>query len=412
MGDKEDLPPKVKVDCYDWIIYLAGEWDQFFKRHLIHELARQLPQSRILCVARPMCLTTTLFRRPREFLDWLHQPGQITALDENLLFFRPGILLHDHLAGHVPFACQINRQWLQRQLHLAVGWAGLRSGYLISLIYDPFQLEYLDLIGESFSIYDCYDEYTAWAEIPFLRTKRPVLKREQAILKKVDLVFVVSEMIQRRVEKVRHRVHVVPNGVDIRHFGSVEDPIMDIASDMARIPHPLVGYLGNITSRIDFDLLIRLAATRPEWSIALVGGVSEQGFSIPNSLTKLPNVYCLGASPYEKLPGYLKAFDVCIVPYAVDNPLNIHCSPLKLYEYLATGKPIVSTDLPAVRAFDGLVGIAKDTVEFERQVAAALVERDKQLRERRLVAARENSWEKRVEQILMIVESALGEKHC
>lgn len=259
------------IDRYDWVIYLAEEWEQFFKRHLIRELARQIPMSRILCVARPICLITGLLRRPKEFLAWLKQPNQIMDLDENLLLFRPGVLLHDHLAAHIPLAWRINRYWLKRQLRVAVKKAGLRWGHLIALIYDPFQLEYLDLVEEVLSIYDRYDEYTAWSEVPFLRTTNQIVKREQFIFKQVDLVFAVSETIQHRVKKMHPRVYVVPNGVDTGHFGRPADTTMESALDLADISHPIVGYLGNITSRIDFDLLKHLAISHSEWSLVMVG---------------------------------------------------------------------------------------------------------------------------------------------
>ncbi len=400
---------KELVNYYDWVIYLGQEWESFFKRHLICELARQLPRSRILCVARPMCLLTGPLRRSKEFLAWLKKPEQVTALDKNLLHVRPGVLLHDHLAGHIPGASRINRYWLKRQLRVAVQQAGLRWRHLIALIYDPFQLEYLGLVGESLSIYDCYDEYSVQSEVPFLRSKSQVLEREQAILKQVDLTFVVSETIRNRIKKMHDRVYLVPNGVETQHFGRAADRVVDVMPDVAGIPQPVVGFLGNITSRIDFELLRHLATSRPEWSVLLVGGVSERGLSIPISIARLPNVHFLGARPYGNLPNYLQTFDVCIIPYVADDPFNINCSPLKLYEYLATGKPIVSTDLPAVRPFDGLVRIAKDPEEFERQLMLALGDQDRDLRQRRLAAARENSWEQRAESILEILASVLPE---
>ena len=405
--DNKDV--QKSVDGYDWVIYLAGDWGQFYHSLLIQELAQRLPQSRFLCVARPMCLLTGLLRRPREFFTWLERPGQITVLEKNLLYVRPGVLVHDHLAGFIPLARQINWHWLRHQLRAAVARAELRWGHLIALIYDPFQLEYLNLVEESLSIYNCYDEYAAGPGIPCVRTRNQVLKREQAIFKQIDLVFVVSEILRSRVERMHHRVYVVPNGVDARHFGQVADPTMEVAPVMVGVPHPIVGYLGNITPRIDFGLIKHLAASYPEWAVVLVGRMSQAGFSIPKSLASLPNVHYLGSISYETLPSYLKAFDVCIIPYVTDDPVNISCSPLKLYEYLAIGKPIVSTDLPAVRPFKGLVRIAENVAEFGHQVKAALEERDEDLLQRRLTAARENSWEQRAESILEILASVLPE---
>lgn len=112
----------------------------------------------------------------------------------------------------------------------------------------------------------------------------------------------------------------------------------------------------------------------------------------------------------EQIPGYLKAFDVCLIPYVADDPSNIHCSPLKLSEYLGTGKPIVSNELPGVKPFDGLVRIARDGVEFEQHVVESLNEQGETMCQQRLAIAQENSWEKRIEQILQIVDSTLKER--
>ena len=327
-------------------------------------------------------------------------------MGKNLSHFRPVILLHDHLAGYIPLAKRINRYWLQRQLHVAINRAKLRSTNLITLIYDPFQSEYLGLAGESFSAYDCYDEYTAWKR-GIIRTKAQMLKREKAILGQVDVVFAVSEKIQGRIKKLHSRVHVVPNGADARHFGRAADPMQEIAPEITMISHPIVGYLGNITSRIDFDLIRYLAVSHPEWSVVLVGGVTEPGFSIPGFVAKLPNIHYLGARPYETLPGYLRAFDVCIIPYVADNSLNIHCSPLKLYEYMAIGKPIVSTDLPAVRPFENIVYIAQSSEGFERHIAEVLRQPNEEKCRQRLAAAEENSWEKRAGDILYVLGKRL-----
>jgi len=146
----------------------------------------------------------------------------------------------------------------------------------------------------------------------------------------------------------------------------------------------------------------------------LIGPNENEAQSILNpdyrASVTTPNVRLPGAKLYQELPVYMRDFDVCLLPYTTDDPFNIHCSPLKLYEYLATGKPIVSTDLLAVRLFDGLVRIAQDAREFEQQVAEALQEQDETLRQQRMAAAQENSWERRAETVLEIIEALLEEE--
>ena len=124
-----------------------------------------------------------------------------------------------------------------------------------------------------------------------------------------------------------------------------------------------------------------------------------------------PNIYYLGGKSHIELPYYLNIFDVCIIPYLRMHPQNVYCSPLKLYTYLTTGKPIVTTDLLGVHPFSDLVRIAHDVAEFEHEISMALAEGDECLERRRIEAARENSWEKQAEKILAIVKKTLRRKY-
>jgi len=333
----------------------------------------------------------------------------IIKYDNNLFYIQPGAFIHDHVAEYIPCARRLNYCFLRYQIQLAIRGIGLNGKSLIILVYDPFQLEYLKMVGESFSIYYCYDDYTSWPEVPFLRSKNQVLKREKAILKKVDLVFVVSDMIKRRLKKLHYNIFVLPNAADTILFGLVADSETKLAPEVVRLHHPIIGYLGNITSRIDYDLIKYISKSHPEWMVVLIGGLAKSGVKPLNVLLKMPNVQYLGAPINKNLPGYLKSFDVCIIPYKVDDLSNINCSPLKLYEYLATGKPIVTTDLPAVRPFKSLIRIAHNSIEFEQQIVTELDEKNEDLYKRRLATAGENSWEKRAEKFTEILKTGIIE---
>jgi glycosyltransferase involved in cell wall biosynthesis len=162
--------------------------------------------------------------------------------------------------------------------------------------------------------------------------------------------------------------------------------------------------MGAVTPRIDFAL-IQFLSHLSLGSIVMVGGVS--GTSIPRRLTDAHSVYFLGHRAYERLPSCLKAFDACIICCDERDPFNVHCCPLKLYEYLAAAKPIVSTRLPAVLPFDGLERVAQDHASFANHVLGTLHEESHEMGHRRIEAGRRDSWQKRAAQMLQIVDAHL-----
>lgn len=397
----------MKASIYlDFVIYLPGDWDVDVNRqHLIRALAEEAPDCKFLCLERPVDLVTTLFLHPRKFFEWLLRRNNRRQYGENLFICRTFILLHDHIAPRFSPILWINRCVVAAQVRSLVARFGLHPDRLVSWIYDPFQEMYLGLVGERLSVYNCYDEYSAYPSIPVFRTISEIRKREKRILKRVDIVLVVSKMLLRSKEILSDNVHVVSHAVDWSHFRRAIDEATVIPEDIKNIPHPIVGFVGNVTDRIDFTLLEHISKSHLSWSLVLIGGGRD--VQVLDAIAELPNIHLFGARSFEKVPDYLKAFDVCIIPYDADDPFNVNCFPLKLYEYLSTGKPIVSTDLPAVRPFDGLVRIAHDVGDFERHVAEALEEQDEDLRQRRLAVAQENSWERRAEAVSRIIEDTL-----
>ena len=397
---------------YDFVIFLSEDWDTFFRRYLLRVLAEQLPMSVVLCVDRPVCLVSTPLRDPARWIKQVAVRDRLRKLGENLFVYRPWVFLHDHVAAKLPLVQVSNMMWIKRQLLSVMASFGLRKERLIVWIFDPFQEEYLGLLNERLMIYECHDEYTAYPSVPLFRTKDDLVAREKRILGRVDMTFVVSETLYNKKQPFSHNINIVPNAVDARHFGSVWDENTNLAEDLTDISHPIIGYLGNLNNRIDFGLLLELSKSCSEWSVVLIGGVrsrfkkraSRRNFE---ALRQMRNVHLCGPIPYENIPGYLKVFDVCIIPYIAHDPFNIHCSPLKLYEYLATGKPIVTTDLPAVRSFKGLLRIARDGKEFKYQIEQALMENDETLQLKRIRIAQENSWEKRAKKIIALLEKCL-----
>jgi glycosyltransferase involved in cell wall biosynthesis len=169
------------------------------------------------------------------------------------------------------------------------------------------------------------------------------------------------------------------------------------------LPAPRIGFVGWVTPRwIDVDLILQVARSRPEWSIVIIGSVSRHVPSFPS------NVYLLGKRPYHLLPHYLKGLDVCLVPFK-NNAITRGASPLKLYEYLAAGRAVVSTPVPDLPAFEGVVWCAEDAPNFIRAIEEALtVAHDPQEQRRRVEAVAPHSWEARAQTVIQHLVSALN----
>lgn len=381
----------------------AGRW-----RFLTTALAKRLRESsKVLCVNRPICPIVTTFKHRKKLVRWMKRNDSIfnhvQQITDNLFVFTPIVLLHDQIAERIPPLVYLNRAILRHQLNVTLELLEFQRSGMTVFIYTPYQKDYIGIIEEKCLVYDCYDEYTATNSNSISRRRLKIIcDNELEILKHADVVFTASETLSISKKQYHTNVHCVPNGVDIEHFEMAQNANTEIASDILKVPPPILGFTGRVTRRIDFKLVDKIAQLHPNWSIVFVGHVDQKNLKGCNefeSINQRDNVFFLGERDYQRLPNYLKAFGACILPYKL-NRFNINSSPLKLFEYLAAGKPIISIDLPMVRPFDGLVRIAKDTEEFERQVIAALEEGSDELHQLQLKAAKDNSWERRADAVL------------
>jgi len=241
------------------------------------------------------------------------------------------------------FLLPLLRHWIKRLgFHRPILWT-----------YNPHSESLLGKLGERMVVYECVDELSA---AKGLVRSDVVEKLERRLIKKVDLVIVTHENLYWSKKSLAREIHLIPNGAEVDHFRKASLPDTPVADEMKSIPHPIVGFLGSIQYWIDMDLLRFLALARPDWSFALIGPIGR--LTRIKKIENLPNVHLLGRKGYDELPAYLKAFDVCLNPYILDETA-MNCSPLKLYEYLASGKPVVSVDMPEARQFDGFVRIGR-----------------------------------------------------
>jgi glycosyltransferase involved in cell wall biosynthesis len=287
--------------------------------------------------------------------------------------------------------------------------AKLGMHHPILWLYQPEQVRTIGRYGEKLVVYHVVDEYTAYAGIP-VDYRKLMMAYEQHLLRQADVVIVTAPALQETRASLARHLYVVPNAVDYDAFQAIlssrRSPTIPLPST-----RPLLGYVGAINDKLDYDLLAAVAIARPEWTLLMVG---MQDVRVPEDreglhrLVALPNVRLLGPVPVHEVPLVMAACDVCLLPYK-RNQRTRAISSLKLYEYLACGRPVVATDIPAAHEAGDVVTIAQDLPSFIAGIARALQDAPGAAEARRHVAA-QNTWQQRMEQISAILLSVLSQR--
>jgi UDP-galactopyranose mutase len=239
------------------------------------------------------------------------------------------------------------------------------KGQLVTWYYTPMMLSFSRHIDADITVFDAMDELSKFKFAP-----AKLLELEQELLDKADIVFTGGSSLFE-AKKDRHaNVHCFPSSVDRTHFAKARAGQFDPA-DQEDLPKPRLGFYGVIDERFDIDLLDRIAEMRPNWSFVMVGPVVKIS---EDDLPRRPNIHYLGSKTYEQLPRYLSGWDVALMPFAMNESTQF-ISPTKTPEYLAGGKPVVSTPIKdVVRHYGGLEGveIAEDADSFVAACEKAL----------------------------------------
>lgn len=262
------------------------------------------------------------------------------------------------------------------------------SGETLSILDLPFWARLAFSMSNNTVIYDCMDDHAG-----FSTNSSTMLMSEEQLEQRADLVITSSAGLYTKVQQQNENTILIRNAGEFAHFSSPQTKGPEILSNVLG---PVIGYYGAISEWFDIGLVERLARMHPEWSFVLVGNT----FGCDTSrVAKLPNVIFTGEVPYTELPEYLHAFDVCMIPFLV-NRLTLATNPVKAYEYMSAGKPVVSTRLPEVELMSDLVYLASNEDEFEKSIQIALSDRENaKLIQARKEFARENTWESRYYEI-------------
>lgn len=297
------------------------------------------------------------------------------------------------------------RKWLLRRITLLTRQMGMRK--VLLYIWRPEFGWTLGRLGEAAAFYQIDDEYSFNPEADV-----PISKEEEKVIRSVDAVFIHSKTMMRKKGQINPRTHYVPNGVDFDLYADAISAGSSEPADLQSIPHPRIGYIGHIKRHIDLELLLKISEARPDWAVVLVGPVREDHAQIRPSLERLrgqSNVHFLGGKAASDLPFYAIGFDAAIMPYMV-TPYTRYIYPMKMHEYLAAGKPVVSTDLENIREFADVVSFADSSDEWINEIARELHGDSESRRRDRMEVARVNQWSERVRVIHEVIEDTIERK--
>jgi glycosyltransferase involved in cell wall biosynthesis len=386
---------------WDWILWTN-------RQYALSTLARLYDNLRILYVETP---SFALRRARTHSHTWpsgapiVHRKSAMpfcTEMQDRIWILRPPL----------PVPYRMVREKFGAILHwevllltrLARRW--LRFGPTILWAYTPYAGWYADRLECHFRIYECLDEHSTAAFYAWDSTR--LLHLEETFMRKADAVFTVSPRLQTRKAFANPNTIMVGNPVNYDLFAQAQQRNQPCPPEFVRLTGPILGFYGALANyKIDFDLLFGLATAKPEWNLVLIGPVQNDAV---NKLGSLSNVLLLPGMPQEKLIRYLAWIDVLLMPYRT-NEYTLSSRPLKIHEYFATGKPVVSTYVPAEAEYHNLMYLAQNTSSFVKATEQALQEKDLNKSQQRCKIAREHTWENKVNVMLTyMVQRGLLEK--
>ena len=316
------------------VVFSHLRWNFVYQRpqHLLSRLAARWP---VVFIEEPIP------NAPEDRLE------RIAAAD-GVEVWRP------HLRGaHHGFHAE-HHAVLRTLVQKAIVEDGIRDYWI--WFYTPMALPLAERLSPQGVIFDCMDELSAFRHAP-----KELLEQEAQLFRMADVVFTGGRSLYNAKRSRHHNIHCFPSSVDANHF---QRAALD-NYQQAHLPHPRLGYCGVIDERIDLDIVAGMSAAHPEWQIVMVGPVAKID---PADLPKAPNIHWLGQQSYADLPSLISGWDVCLMPFAINESTRF-ISPTKTLEYMACGRPSISTAIrDVVEPYGHVVPIEHDAAGF---VAAA-----------------------------------------
>jgi glycosyltransferase involved in cell wall biosynthesis len=389
-----------RFENFDVICISSTDWDGYWgtQQQVMWRLAER---NRILFVevpVSPLSCFTGLRRGTfiRQIKRWFKGIRKLEKA--NLLIASPPLVLPFR---YHKYTNVISQNILGSYVKSKVAGLGFKNPILFTFQADSGHLvSQVDAIAK---IYYCTDDWSASER--WWQPKEQVKLREIELIQSINLIFAVSQRLRERLRKFGKPTYFMPNAADYDLFSTTQMKKRDESIVGSRAP--TIGFVGIITDHSFDPLLISwLAERHPEWSFLIVGQKMGKKTDL-TQLGKMSNVSLVGYQPIDKLPEYLAGMDICLIPWRLTDWTKSAFS-LKIFEYLAAGKPVVAAWTSEYEPFSDCVYLAKTYEDFELAIVRALKEDGPDLIRRRMVLAKENTWDKRVERLTNIVVNNLN----
>ena len=388
----------------DIVCLSSQDWERMWgtMHQTMHRLAAD---NRILYVEEPITMLAPL-KVPALWRRWRYLIPRVRVVEPGLWALTLPPLLP--FGNKKPWVNRIN-QWVTAAY---VRWGMRRLGFAgdpIVWAYLPGSVTLLDRLGAAGGrrgaapravVYHCVDEHSAF---PGLLDPEVVKAYDRALCERADVVIATAESLAASRRPFNPHTYTVLNAAETDLFAKALDPATVIPADLAAIPAPRLMVVGALDYRLDLDALELLADSDPAWHVVLVGPVKTP--EVTARLQGRANIHLLGERPHTDIPGYLRGAAVAMIPYRA-TALTENIFPLKLFEYLAAGVPVVVGGLPELRRLRDSIGVAEKAEDYPGLVRQALADDGPEKRAERAALAAGNSWDARTEEISRLVEEA------
>ncbi|MDD3905579.1 MAG: ElyC/SanA/YdcF family protein [Candidatus Omnitrophica bacterium] len=381
------------------------DWDFIWQGHQEIMSTFAANGNRILFVENTGVRPPTLQDFPRlmkRARNWIHSVKGIRKEGDNLYIYSPIVLPFPYSR----IARFINRHLIISALKRWIKSVSFSNPIIWTFLPTGLVLDIIKAVDSKAVVYYCIDNFEASSP-----QAGRIRHTENKLLERADLVFVTSQNLYDKCVLYSDNVRIFPYGVNLEVYEKSLKSKSETPVDIAAIRHPIVGYVGGVHKWIDFELIKFLSKTNPDKAFVFVGPLQRSIAEFEG----IDNVHFLGQKRYEELPLYISQFDACVIPYTISEyTSNVY--PTKINEYLFLGKPVISTAIPEVEAFNSrnedavLIGRTKE--EFSAHIDRAVSRRSAEdaVKKRVEVAIREGSWKVKIEKMSELIEEKVIEK--